>query len=120
MTTEECYQKLGGNYSEVLGRMMKQDFIEKFMKKFLEDDSYSLLCDAMEAQNRAEAFRAAHTLKGVCQNLGFGTLASSSSRLTEILRPQADVIPPQANEAMKEVTDNYNTTTQIIREYFQL
>ena len=32
------------------------------------------------------AFRAAHTLKGVCQNLGFDALYDPASALTEALR----------------------------------
>ena len=33
-----------------------------------------------------EAFRAAHTLKGVCQNLGFTNLYQPTYDLTEVLR----------------------------------
>jgi len=33
-----------------------------------------------------EAFRAAHTLKGVCQNLGFTNLYQPTCDLTEVLR----------------------------------
>ena len=40
----------------------------------------------MAAQDVKEAFRAAHTLKGVCLNLGFDNLSPSAVALTEILR----------------------------------
>ena len=40
----------------------------------------------METKNYEEAFRAAHTIKGVCQNLSFTKLYESSNCLTENLR----------------------------------
>ena len=119
MTMEECYRKLGGDYSEVLGRMMNESFIRKFIRKFLEDDSFALLEDAMQKGDCKEAFRGAHTLKGVCQNLGFGTLAASASCLTEILRPLPDSIPEEAGAAMKKVREDYQKTTEIIRTFLE-
>ncbi len=53
---------------------------------FLDDDSYPKLEDALKKENVEEAFRAAHTLKGVCQNLGFTNLYQPAYELTEVLR----------------------------------
>ncbi len=39
-------------------------FIKKFVLKFLDDNSYANLKEAIAAGNVEEAFRAAHTLKG--------------------------------------------------------
>ena len=36
--------------------------------------------------NYEDAFRGAHTLKGVCQNLSFDRLYEASNELTELLR----------------------------------
>ncbi len=52
--------------------------------KFLDDNSYANLKEAIAAGNVEEAFRAAHTLKGVCLNLGFDNLYKASSAITEI------------------------------------
>ena len=41
----------------------------------------------MAASDRDTAFRASHTLKGLCLNLGFTPLAKVSSELCEALRP---------------------------------
>lgn len=41
----------------------------------------------MESGNAPEAFRGAHTLKGVAQNLGFGPLYKAAAEVTESLRP---------------------------------
>ena len=40
MTIQECYEAIGGNYEEVLGRLQSEALIRKFTLKFLEDPSY--------------------------------------------------------------------------------
>lgn len=94
MTIDQCYQALGGSFAEVSNRLPSVRLVEKFIGKFLDDGSFDALCAQMSAGSREDAFRAAHTLKGVCANLGFGRLLSSASRLTELLRPEASAIPP--------------------------
>ena len=74
MTVKECYEQMGADYEGVLGRLRSEALIKKFAKKFLDDGSYASLKKGMEEQNGEEAFRAAHTLKGVFQNLGFENL----------------------------------------------
>ena len=48
--------------------------------------SFSQLQSTLEEKNVEEAFRAAHTLKGVAQNLGFTPLYEATATLTEVLR----------------------------------
>ena len=84
MTIQECYEAIGGNYEDVLRRLRSEVLIRKFTLKFLEDQSYSLLKQALGDNNYEEAFRGAHTLKGVCQNLSFDRLYEVSSELTEL------------------------------------
>ena len=87
MTVKECYELIGADYEDVLNRMMKkEELVRKFVKKFLDDKSYEQLCNSMEEKNAEEAFRAAHTLKGVAQNLSFTGLYQPASVLTEKLR----------------------------------
>ena len=52
----------------------------------------------MTQNNAEEAFRAVHTLKGICLNLGFDTLYKASFELTEKLR---DDILMEARRLMK-------------------
>ena len=74
MTVKECYEQMGADYEGVLGRLRSEVLIKKFAKKFLDDGSFRSLKDNLAQKNGEEAFRAAHTLKGVCQNLGFDNL----------------------------------------------
>ena len=62
MTIKECYQALEGNYEEVIGRLMREKTVQKFVLKFLNDKSYELLLTSLEAGNVEDAFRAAHPI----------------------------------------------------------
>ena len=117
MTIEECYQELGGNYAEVCTRLPSPHLVKKFAVKFLDDPSYKTLCEQIAAGNSREAFRAAHTLKGVCANLSFTRLCASASALTEALRPQGEVLPAQALPLLEEVSRDYRITVDAIRRY---
>lgn len=86
MNLKEFYDTIEGDYDEVLQRLMRPEMIQKFVKKFLEDESFSKLMTALEQDEQEEAFRAAHTLKGVCQTLGLGKLLKSSVIVTDALR----------------------------------
>lgn len=102
MTLQECYAAMGGDYTDVIGRLRSERLVQKFVLKFLDDPSYDLLCRSLEGQNYEDAFRAAHTIKGVCQNLSIVRLGESSSALTEALRsgwtPQVDVLFQKVQE----------------------
>ena len=86
MTLEQVYAAIGGDYKGVMERLPSADFVRRFALKFLQDDSFQNLKKALEEKDAPTAFRAAHTLKGVCQNLGFDALYVPSSALTEALR----------------------------------
>ena len=114
MTMQECYAALGGDYDDALGRLRSEKLVSKFVLRFLDDKSYELLCASMEAKDYGEAFRAAHTIKGVCSNLAFTVLGRSSSELSEALRygwtPGADALAEQ-------VKAEYRQTVAAIRAY---
>lgn len=86
MTVKECYESMESDYEGVMGRMGSEEMVKRFALKFLDDPSYLNLEKAIQEQNAEEAFRAAHTLKGLCLNLGFDRLYKVSEELTEKLR----------------------------------
>lgn len=112
MTLKECYAALGGDYEEAISRLSSERIVQKFVIKFLNDSSFELLCRSMEEQNYDEAFRAAHTIKGVCQNLSFTQLSDSSSRLTEALRSGWN---PENMPLVEQVKRDYQQVTEAIR-----
>ena len=86
MTVKECYEQMGSDYEGVLGRMGSEAMIKRFALKFLQNPSFNNLKENLEKNDGEEAFRAAHTLKGVCLNLGFDELYEASAEITEKLR----------------------------------
>ena len=114
MTLQECYAAMGGDYEGVMGRLRSERMVQKFVLKFLADSSYELLLSSAEAENWPEAFRAAHTIKGVCQNLSFTRLYQSSAPLCEALR---DGFHPEAPVLKEQVDADYRQTADAIRAY---
>ena len=117
MTIHACYQQLGGDFAAVETRLRSVGLITKFITRFLDDGSFSQLCRAMENGRREEAFRAAHTLKGVCANLSFDRLSASAGQLAELLRPEINGIPEGAVLILDGVKHDYTLTVSAIRAY---
>ena len=111
MTVEECYIKMGANYQDVIKRLPSVSMIEKFALKFREDTSFQELEKALNDKQVEIAFRAAHTLKGVCQNLGFDNLYKASFDITEKLRGRDT---EGCEELLARVEEQYNNTVDAI------
>lgn len=112
MTVQECYESMGSDFEGVLGRMGSEAMVKRFALKFLDDPSYENLVKAVEEQNAEDAFRAAHTLKGICLNLGLDRLYKVSELLTEKLRGREF---DGYEEAYDEVQKEYRNTIDAIR-----
>ena len=117
MTIQECYQVLGGDFAQVEQRLPSVSLVKRFLAKFPSDGSFSQLCLAMQKGQRADAFRAAHTLKGVSASLGLQRLQSSAEELTELLRPKTERIPPAAIPALEQVKQDYQLTVSTIQAF---
>ena len=114
MTIKECYEQTGSDYEGILKRFGSEAMIERFALKFLKDGSFSDLTSALELKDAETAFRAAHTLKGVCMNLGFDRLYKVSAELTEQLRGREI----EGSEAMyAQVKEQYEALTDVLRKY---
>lgn len=113
MTLKECYAAIGGDYDSVLSRLMTEKLVQKFVTKFLADKSFENLVNDMREEKYEEAFREAHTLKGVCQNLSFTRLFTSSSELTEALRNKNY---SEASALLPIVNQDYLRTVEAIKE----
>ena len=104
MTLKDCYMQMGADYEETVQRLRSESLIQRIILKFPQDPSYQELCQA----------RAAHTLKGVCQNLGFKNLYEPSAELTERLRPLQET---ETDDLMQKVTEEYNRTVKAIEDF---
>ncbi len=87
MNIEQFYASIGSDATEVIRRLGGSPaLVERFLMKFRKDGSFSELNTALAAGDTDVAFRAAHTLKGVCATLGLGRLLAQASSVTELLR----------------------------------
>ena len=114
MTLQDCYAALGGNYADVSARLHSDRLVQKFLLKYLDDPSFQQLCTAMEEKDYELAFRAAHTIMGVCQNLSFTQLLDSSSQLSDALRHGW---PPEADPLLERVKADQMTVTAAIQSF---
>lgn len=114
MTVKECYDIMGADYAGVESRLRTEERIKKFLLKVLNDKSYGLLCSSIEQNNMEEAFRAAHTLKGISQNLSLTTLYESSSALSEQLRENQQY-NKEVEQLFEQVKKDYAHITETIQ-----
>lgn len=86
MTLREFYQAIGSDGDAVVKRLGSEAMVARFVRRFADDGEFAALCGALQARDATAAFRSAHTLKGICANLGFSRLYDAASALTERLR----------------------------------
>lgn len=113
MNLREFYEASEGSYQATLGRIMKEERIIKYLRKFVDSNSLKEIRDALDAKNYEAAFRGAHNLKGLCMNLGLDKLQAVSSDLTESLRNG----PTGDEEGLyEEVAAEYERVLSLIRQ----
>ncbi|MGC4018526.1 MAG: Hpt domain-containing protein [Muricomes sp.] len=95
MDPRDFYREIGASYSNALRRLSTDERISKYLRMFLDDTSFLLVKETIENKDYAKAFRAIHTLKGLCLNLELTPLANASCELTEYLRQTP---PEELNE----------------------
>lgn len=114
MTVEEVYSRIGADYSDVLRRLPSESLIARLIVKYLQDPTYRELMEAVQRSEVDAAFRAAHTLKGVCQNLGFSNMLRPVSDVTEIFRAGT---MDGAAELLEEITKEQEKVAEAIRAF---
>lgn len=118
---EQLKQKLmeyGVNLQGALERFMNNEGLYlKFLNKFPEEPTFARLEESMQKEDYPEAFRQAHTLKGVSANLGLDPLTASTELLVELLRNHESLTAEeavQAKEYMKDITQKHLELLHII------
>ena len=109
----------GADVDATIRRFMgNENMYLKFLKKFPGDQNYLNLGVNLEAGNYEEAFRCAHTLKGVSANLGLVPVQTAVSELVEELRNKRaeEVNVPKANALWQDLKKVYEQFVEIINE----
>lgn len=98
--TEEIKQELiesGVDYTALVKRFMNMDkMAEKFLIKFLADETMNSYATAVEMNDADALFKATHTLKGVCGNLCINCIL-------DIITPEVEVYRGGSSEGAAEV-----------------
>ena len=102
MNLKELYACCGGDFDTVMDIWRSDERVARFLGRFL------------DAGNLPEAFRAVHTLKGVCLNLCLTRLSESSATVTDALRGGADHTTPAM---LARFDADYAQVIQSIRTY---
>lgn len=117
---KEQLKNVGVDVDTGLKRFMNNEALYmKFLNKFLTEPTYEQLQECIQKEDYPEAFRQAHTLKGVSANLSLTLLADSVSRLVELLRNcenPTEEISVKAKEYMDEITENYLEVSSVLKE----
>lgn len=86
MTIQEFYKSINENYDEVIARLQIESFVKKYVLKFKDDDNYNFLHEAIKNADNEQAYKAAHTLKGLALNLGFEQLANYAQSICAYIK----------------------------------
>lgn len=110
---QQFYDAIGSELKPVIERLGgNAEITKRFIKKFAADGSFGDLEKALDGNNTQEAFRAAHTLKGICLSLGFGCLYRHAAAVTELLRG-GDITA--ARQAFPALEQEYIRVTGLLR-----
>ena len=95
----------GIDVDEALGRFMgNEGLLERFLKKFADDENYEKLKAAVKDDDAEAMLTASHTLKGVCGNLSMTELFTLFDRQVKELRAGNT---EGAKALMNEIDDVY-------------
>lgn len=85
--TIRAFEEAGVDVSEAMHRFLNnEDLFVKFMTKFKEDTNFEMLKNYVDNGNVEDAFKAAHSLKGVVSNLAFKDFLEVLVPVVESLR----------------------------------
>ncbi|OUN88200.1 hypothetical protein B5G03_01105 [Gemmiger sp. An50] len=111
--TQAILEQGGVDVTGALGRFMGSEaLLERFLKRFLQDETLSALQAALDAGDAEAAAAAAHSLKGTSGNLSLNVLFERSTAQLGQLRA-GDL--EGARQAMAGVTEAYTAAVEAIR-----
>lgn len=116
MTVKDFYVAIGDDYNEILGRLVTEDRIRRFLKKLIETTDMTSLQDAWSKNDDRQIFAYSHRLKGMAQNLNLNRFAEKTSVLTEMFRNGPAQDADAAAEIYTSVCSEYDTIATYINQ----
>jgi HPt (histidine-containing phosphotransfer) domain-containing protein len=91
MLTIDLLKELGANAGEGISRCMNNEtFYLRMVDMGLRDKNFDVLIAAIRENRLADAFEAAHALKGVLSNLSLTPVLKPVQEITELLRAHTE------------------------------
>ena len=110
----EKLEGVGRDVNDLMERLMgNMTLISRFFKRFPDDASYERMVAGIEKGDVEEAFRGAHSLKGVCANLSMKRFLTVLNPLVDKLREgQLDGVPVM----LSSVDEEYRKVVTMIQD----
>lgn len=91
-----------------------EELYETILSMFLADENYESLKAAMEKGDKDNALGFAHTIKGMCGNMGFDRLFRYSDDMVETFRGNRSC---DVDLLMTQITEEYGRIMGILKRY---
>jgi HPt (histidine-containing phosphotransfer) domain-containing protein len=114
MEISAFYREIGVDVKDVVSRMgLTEKHLKKYLRKFMDNKEYDKLTRAVEENDAYNMEWAAHTLKGVCANLGLNNLLADFQEIVNCVRSeQTDRIP----DLYRQSAEDYNRVMSMLKE----
>ncbi len=120
-TFKTALEEMGMNVDTTINRFMGNEALYlKFLNKFQADQSVANIQKYIAEQNTEEAFKSAHTLKGVAANLGLDPIAQYASDIVEIFRGKtqfSEVDTDKLSTLNEELKKIYEALIKLLEEH---
>lgn len=113
-------EEMGMDVDNTVKRFMGNETLYlKFLNKFQTDQSVASIQQYIAEHNAEEAFKSAHTLKGVAANLGLNPIAQYASDIVEIFRGKtqfSEVDTDRLGTLNEELKSKYEALMKLLKE----
>ncbi|MBO5712427.1 MAG: Hpt domain-containing protein [Acholeplasmatales bacterium] len=107
MDVKDIYSKINGDYNKVLDIFKSDALIERFLKKFILSNELNLLYSSIKDKNHDEAYRYAHTFKGMAMSLYLTDLINVSQELVDLYKSK-NIKDKKINSLYNELESRFN------------
>ncbi|MBE5970820.1 MAG: Hpt domain-containing protein [Lachnospiraceae bacterium] len=115
-TLNEALAEAGVDVDGVMERFLgKQELMEKFLFRFVNDQTYSKVIEGMENHDADAMFKAAHALKGLSGNLGLTPVYEPLCELCDAMRH--DGFDGPYEEPYEKMKVQYEKLVDVIKAY---
>lgn len=119
MTIQELYERIDGDYEQAQ-RVMKMDkMIDRYVRKLKNSGVGEMLEAAASNMDGKALFDSAHSMKGVCSNLGLVKLAAEAEVITEEFRTgnTRKMSDEEVKAQVEKTLSMYRKTVEEIENY---